>query len=310
MKALVGTALEESFKEGAKVDRHRDGEPGNPDADVLLRVKDDRLWIVRPDRPWWTTPGAYDETPSVSLAEDSAKLAANLKTAVWSLARAAKLIRVTSAFEARREMTGDIAVKASMAPAPARDAKAACKTDAAPETAQASPISPLLPAAAGNCDFVSIEITNDGDTDYYVAGFLRRCAGRRLCHARQHREVRLRPSAARRHGKKLSFKFWIDTWDEKTGKPSTVGAENFVLLAVPKDASGAAPRLCALTQPTLTAMQQTRSVEAGVTRGTRKHISTLMDGIEGGATRGASAATEDESGPGMTGRLFVFDVKP
>ncbi len=310
LKALVGTALEESFKEGAQSIGIEMGEPGNPDADVLLRVKDDRLWIVRPDRPWVTTPGAYDETPSVSLDEDSAKLAANLKTAVWSLARAAKLIRVTSAFEGAEGNDSDIAVKASMAPAPARDAKAACKTDAAPETAQASPISPLLPAAAGNCDFVSIEVTNDGDTDYYVAGFyVDALGGVFAMPASTAKSGCVRPLPAGT-GKKLSFKFWIDTWDEKTGKPSTVGAENFVLLAVPKDASGAAPRLCALTQPTLTAMQQTRSVEAGVTRGTRKHINTLMDGIEGGATRGASAAPEDESGPGMTGRLFVFDVKP
>ncbi len=145
LKALVGTALEESFKEGAQSIGIEMGEPGNPDADVLLRVKDDRLWIVRPDRPWVTTPGAYDETPSVSLDEDSAKLAANLKTAVWSLARAAKLIRVTSAFEGAEGNDSDIAVKASMAPAPARDAKAACKTDDAPETAQASPYRPCCP---------------------------------------------------------------------------------------------------------------------------------------------------------------------
>ena len=98
-------------------------------------------------------------------------------------------------------------------------------------------------------------------------------------------------------------------WDEKAQKPSTTGAENFVILAVPKDASGAAPRLCALTQPTLAAMQQTRGVEAGSTRGPKNQLSTLLDGVEGSATRGASAAAE-EDGPAMSARLFVFDVKP
>ena len=109
-------------------------------------------------------------------------------------------------------------------------------------------------------------------------------------------------------GKKLSFSFFIDTWDEKAGKPSTVGAENFVLLAVPKD-KGGPPRLCAIAQPTLSGMQQTREVETAATRGSKSKLSTLLNGVEGSTTRGASAAPED-GGPAMSGRLFVFDVKP
>ncbi len=111
-------------------------------------------------------------------------------------------------------------------------------------------------------------------------------------------------------GKKLNFRFWIDTWDEKNNRPSTTGAENFVILAVPKDKTGAAPRLCSLTQATLSGMQQTRNVEMPNTRGGKTRLATLLDGVEGAATRGASAPEEDEGGGGMTGRLFVFDVKP
>lgn len=309
LKPAVDAALAESVKNGAEAIGIEMGDAGNPDADVLLRVKNGRLWIVRPDRPWVTEPGAYDETPSVDLAEDPAKLAGEIKTAIWSLARAAKLIRVTSALNSSGSADDDLAVKAVISPSPARNAKAACQTDKVPDAAQASPVSPMLPAAAGNCDYVSIEVSNDSDLDYYVAGFyVDALGGVTAMPASTQKSGCVRPLPAGT-GKKLTFKFWIDTWDEKTGKPSTTGAENFVVLAVPKDGSGAAPRLCALTQPTLSAMQQTRAVEMPGTRGSAGKLSSLLSGVEGGATRGASAAPED-GGPPMTGRLFVFDVKP
>lgn len=311
-EALVKSALDESFKDGADTIGITLGEPGNPDADALLRVKDNRLWIVRPDRPWVTTAGAFDETPSLSLSDPPETLAGEVKTAVWSLARAAKLIRVTSALDSasEQEEEPEISVKAAMSPAPGRDAKAACNTKSVPDMAQASPVSPLMPAAAGNCDFVSIEVSNEGDTDYYVAGFYVDALGGVAAMPASTAKsgcVRSLPAGT---GKKLTFKFWIDTWDEKSGKPSTSGAENFVVLAVPMDRSGAAPRLCSLTQPTLQAMQQTRDVELPASRGTRSQLAGLLSGVEGTATRGVSAAAEDSSGPAMTGRLFVFDVKP
>ena len=64
---IVNTALSDSFKDGADAIGIEMGEAGNPDADVLLRVKDNRLWVVRPDRPWVTEAGAYNETPSIAL---------------------------------------------------------------------------------------------------------------------------------------------------------------------------------------------------------------------------------------------------
>jgi hypothetical protein len=304
----VSAALAESFKSGAETIGIELGEAGNPDADVLLRVKDNRLWIVRPDRPWVTEAGSFNETPSLALDAKPDALAQSLKTAVWSLARAAKLIRVTSALDGAGGDDGDIAINASFARAAASDPKAACKTDAVPDAASAAPLSPMLPQAAGNCDYVSIEVTNDGDIDYYVAGFyVDALGGIAAIPYSTSKSGCVRPLAAGT-GKKLNFKLWIDTWDEKAGKPSTTGAENFVVLAVPKEA-GAAPRLCALTQPTLSGMQQTRDVAEGVKRGSKAKLSSLMDGMQGSATRGASAAPED-GGPAMAGKLFVFDVKP
>ncbi|WP_373502751.1 caspase family protein, partial [Aestuariivirga sp.] len=284
-KGLVSQALSDSFKYGAESIGIEMGKPGNPDADVLLRVKDGRLWVVRPDRPWVTAPGAYDETPSLPLSGDQATLATSVKTAVWSLARATKLVRVASALDSAGTSDGDILVQAAMQPSAAPDSKAACNMSTKPDMAQASPVSPLIPAGAGNCDYVSIEVSNDSDIDYYVAGFyVDALGGVSAMPASSAKSgcVRSLPAGT---GRKLTFSFWIDTWDEKSAKPSTVGAENFVVLAVPKDSKGgSAPRLCSLTQPTLAGMQQTRDVEMPGQRGSKQKLSMLLNGVQGATT--------------------------
>lgn len=301
----VNKAIAEAFAEGGTAL----GAPGNPDADLLLRVTDKRLWIVRPGRPWVTNPGAYDETPSLALDTYPETLSAGLKTAVWSLARASKLLRVANALGAGAGADDGIVTKATISHIPGQDAKGACQGSEPPPQAQATPLAPLLPSAAGNCDFVDIEVSNDSGQDCYIAGFYVDALGGVAALPRKSANtgcVRPLPAGT---GKTLAFKFWIDTWDEKANKPSSTGAENFVVLAVPKDATHQAPKLCALTQPILTAMQQTRGIEEPSTRGKSNRLSALLGAVEGGATRGVSAAP-DEDGPAMSGRLFVFDVKP
>jgi hypothetical protein len=255
-----------------------------------------------------TTPGAFDETPSLPLDLGAEALSARLKDAIWSLARATKLVRVTSALEGSSSADDGITIKASMSKS-SGDAKAACGDASTPDGAQSSPVEPLMPVAAGNCDFVTIEVSNDSDSDYYVGGFYVDALGGVAAipgSARKSGCMRNLPAGT---GKALNFKFWIDTWDEKAGRPSSTGAENFVVLAVPKQGSTPAPRLCALTQPTLADMQRTRAVETPDTRAKAGTLSTLLGGIQGESTRAVSAAPEDD-GPPMSGRLFVFDVRP
>lgn len=114
---------------------------------------------------------------------------------------------------------------------------------------------------------------------------------------------------AGRQRQAADFRFWIDTWDEVANRPSAIGAENFVVLAIPKGDARQPPKLCALTQPTLTAMQQTRSVEGERFERKGGKLSALLGAVGGETTRSFSAAAEDD-GPAMSGRLFVFDVRP
>jgi hypothetical protein len=310
-KATVVAGLATTFRDDADKLGVALGKDGDPDADLMLRVKDQRLWIVRPDRPWVTRPGAYDETPSLALAGGPEKFGATLKDAVWSLARAARLLRVAAALDTGKPggAASDLEMTATISRSPGKDPKAACGGSEAPPGARSPPLQPLLPAAAGNCSFVDIEVKNTSDQDYYVAGFYVDSLGgvsaipanvqKRGC-------VRTLPAGG---DQPLVFRFWIDTWDEAANRPSSTGAENFVVLGVAKDATHEPPRLCALTQPTLQAMQQTRDVEMAGTRGTRNKLATLIGDVQGGNTRGVSAAPDD-NGPAMAGMLFVFDVKP
>ena len=303
-KQAVTKSITDTFQDDAQKLGIALGEPGNADADLMLRVKNQRLWIVRPDRPWVETAGAYNETPSLALDGD----AAALKTAVWSLARAAKLLRVASSLDSQSDGEDGITISGSMLRTPGQDPKGACAKEP-PATAVASPVEPLMPVATGNCDFIEIDVKNESDQDYYVSGFYVDSLGGIAAipaNTAQNGCVRTLISDGK---KQLRFRFWINTWDVKNAKPTSTGAENFVILAVPKDESRQPPKLCALTQPTLTAMQQTRDVEMPATRGEKSKLSELLGDVEGGATRGVSAAS-DEEGAKMSGRLFVFDVKP
>lgn len=305
MNEVLGAALgEEAAKIGITT-----GAAGNPDADLILRVKNNRLWVVRPDLAWVETPGAYDETPSLAIDPDTAKFAPEVKNAIWSLARAAKLIRVASGLGESASEDDGITLKATMKRIPGQDPKGSCPKEV-PEGAMASPVEPLLPVATGNCDFVEISVTNETDQDYYVSGFYVDSLGGIAAiptNTMQNGCVRTLISDGQ---KDLRFRFWISTWDKKKNRPTSVGTENFVILATPKGENRQPPKLCSLTQPTLQAMQQTRDVEMPGTRGEKNQLAALLGDVEGSATRGVSAAAEDEEGPGMAGRLFVFDVKP
>ncbi len=308
-KQLMQAALDAAFGDaGLKIGISL-GKAGDPDADLILRVKNKRLWVVRPDLAWVETPGAYDETPSLALEGAPEKFAPAVQNAIWSLARAAKLIRVASGLGETASEDDGITLKATMKRIPGQDPKGSCPKEV-PENAVSSLVEPLLPVATGNCDFVEISVTNETDEDYYVSGFYVDSLGGIAAiptNSMQNGCVRTLISDG---AKDLRFRFWINTWDKKKGKPTSVGTENFVILATPKGEDRQPPKLCSLTQPTLQAMQQTRDVEMPGTRGSKNKLAALLGDVEGSATRGVSAAADEDEGPGMAGRLFVFDVRP
>jgi len=313
---LVKNAIEEGLGEaagGASIGIEL-AAPGDPQADLQLRVAKDRLWIVRPERPWVTDAGSFDETPSLTIGADAKQIAEELKESVWLLARAAKLIRVTgAASEGTKDGNGGIEIKANVFRDGAKgaDAKTACTPKGDPSLPSAT-LSQLLPYAAGNCDYIEISVSNPSDYTYFVGGFYVDALGGvsplipkdadRGC-------VRRLPSGS---DGAVTYKFKINTWDAAKGRPAAIGVENAVILAIPEDATKIAPRLCSLIQPTLDRTQATRSAEASTaSRGSGASLKQLLDGVTGSSTRAATVTTGDEeSGPQMGGGLFVFDVRP
>jgi hypothetical protein len=309
-RTLVDAAIGSLFAESSGALGISRGEPGDPDADLILRIRNGRLWILRPDRPWVETPGAFDETPSFPLTGGAEVLAMSLEESVFRLARAARLLRVASSLaegSAVDEEEG-LAVSAKIVRAAQGDPKQACPKQP-PAAGAVDPLLPLLPVKAGNCDLIEIEVRNEGERDYYISGFYVDSLG----------GIAVIPQSSEKSGcvrtlpmgtdKPLRFAFRINTWDRANNRPSSTGPENFVLMAAPKDDNRQPPRLCALTQPTLARMQETRSAEAGSTRGVANQLQSLLEGLEGGtATRAAS--DEEGGGPVVTNRLYVFDVRP
>lgn len=288
------------------------GEAGNPDGDVLLRAQNGRLWIMRPDRPLDTKAGSFGETPSIEIGDDPQKLAEKVKQAVWSLSRAEKLIRFASSIGSaqdpntdRPEITATIERKGDKSSDPA-------STCAKPDkNAQGKSLAAFSPQGVGNCDTVRFKISNETDQTYYIAAFYVDALGGVMPLSSQDKArgcVRTLYSGSG----EVTYTIQINTWDAKNKRPAAIGTENAVIIAIPQDASKIAPSMCSLIQPTLSAMQQTRSVEGAATRGSAqgKSLKNLLGGITGSATRAATIQEDEGGGPAMTSSLFTFDVRP
>ena len=285
-------------------------EAGNPDGDVLLRVENDRLWIMRPDRPLDMAAGSFGETPSLAIDADPNILAEKLKQAVWSLSRADKLVRFASSVGSSSDENAERPVIVATIQRKGADPSKGCpkpnKND------PADPLDAFTPQGVGNCDTVRFKITNETDQTYYVAAFYVDALGGVYPLSNQDKArgcVRTLYSASG----DINYTIQINTWDGQNEKPAAIGTENAVFLAIPQDSTKIAPSMCSLIQPTLSAMQQTRSVEAAsATRGSAqgRSLKTLLGGITGSATRTASIQEDEDGGPAMSSALFTFDVRP
>lgn len=292
---------------GIDLDRSGGGLP-----DLSLRIADNRLWMLRPGQPWIREAGSFYETPSFDLAGDPAALADKLKQSVWLYARATKLVRVTSAAAAVGGDEPGIVVTGTLKrdEAGAEASRSPCAdVPAAPLPSRA--IEPLMPIAAANCDIVEIKIANPSLYGYHVGGFYVSANGEvaPLKHSDVAKGcVRSLPAGS---SESITYRTRIQTWDAEKKRPSSIGVENVVILAIPQDDSNIAPRLCSLIQPSIGEMQEARSIEdQSMKRGGRRALSRLLAGINGSAQRGGAEIDEGDEGPAMAGSLFVFDLKP
>ena len=248
---VIGPALDTAFgpASGSKDIGIALGNAGNPDGDVLLRVGQGRLWIVRPDRPFNQTKGAFGETPSLALGSDPQELGEKTKQAIWLLARAAKLVRLGASMNAGGGMEG-LTIKAELQKRPApSDPGQPCG-----KISKSDPWEPFDAFAAqgvGNCDVVRLKVTNETDTTYYVGGFYVDALGGVQTLSTQDRSRGCVRTLYSGSGGEVTYTLQINTWDAANKRPAAIGVENAVILAIPQDATKIAPRLCSLVQATL-----------------------------------------------------------
>ncbi|MGE3830794.1 MAG: caspase domain-containing protein [Parvibaculaceae bacterium] len=290
------------------------GTAGDPDGDVFLRVENGRLWIVRPNQPFNIKAGDFGETPSIAIGDDPAVLSDKLREAVWSIARATKLVRFAAATGKDGEGSNGSGVKIAAEMQrlgdKSADPKTACgKPD---KNAKGRPLESFATSAVGNCDVVRFHVTNESDTDtYYIAAFYVDALGGVQTLSNQDKSRGCVRTLYPGENASVNYTIQINTWDRKNNSPAPTGEESTVILAIPQDASKIAPSMCSLIQPTLADMQQTRGVEEkSATRGTGNKLKTLLGGITGSATRGVSIPEDEEGAPQVVGNLFTFDVKP
>lgn len=308
----VGAALEEAFgpASGSKDIGIALGAAGDPDGDVLLRVGNGRLWIVRPDRPLDQTKGGFGETPSIAIGDDPKALGERTKQAVWLLARAARLVRLGASMGEAGGSDGlTIEAEIQKAPAPHDPAKACGKPG---KSDPWRPFNAFAAQGVGNCDVVRLKIANETDTTYYVGGFYVDALGGVQPLSNQDKSRGCVRTLYSGTGSQVTYTLQINTWDAVNKRPAAIGVENAVVLAIPQDETKIAPRLCSLIQATLAETQATRSVEdQSANRGPGRALKNLLGGITGSATRAASIASEEDDGRAkISGSLFVFDVRP
>ena len=255
-----------------------------------------------------TEAGAYRETPSLPLDEDPERLRAEFNDAIWKLARAAETL-----CERRRHSTAKTkaTVWRSREPSPRSPTRIQGRV-ALQHHPGVTPRSPLYPRSCllrpATAVLSTFQVRNEGDLDYYLAGFyVNSLGGVTAIPTNVITSGCVRTLPAGSEGA-LSFKFWIDTWDEISNEPSSTGVENFLLLAIPKDETRSPPALCALVQPTLVAAQQTRDIE--IATGQENGLSKLINGIVDASSRGISVAAAGDDKSEITARLFILDVKP
>ena len=289
------------------------GAAGDPDGDIFLRVQNGRLWIVRPNQPFNTKAGDFGETPSVAIGSDPQALADKLREAVWSIARATKLVRFAAATgKESGGGQGGVKIVAEMQRLgdKSADPKSACgKPD---KNAKGRPLETFATSAVGNCDVVRFRVTNESDIDtYYIAAFYVDALGGVQTLSNQDKSRGCVRTLYPGDNSVVNYTIQINTWDKRANAPAPTGEESTVILAIPQDSTKIAPSMCSLIQPTLADMQQTRGVEEkSATRGTGNKLKGLLGGITGSATRGASIPEDEEGAPQVVGNLFTFDVKP
>lgn len=280
-------------------------------ADMQVIAEEGRLWLVSEGQALVKSPDAYDRSFAIAIAGRSeADVAADLRNALWTFARAANLVRLAGAAEIGGQPNADldITLERTRETDPAGLAQPA-RTCAGPsKPSEASPVASGGIAAVSHCDQIRLSITNRGALDVDVGVFFLDPMGEVSVPVRDWRQsgcVGFVPAKATRP---LALRTVVRTWTDKG--PSHTGQHRILVFAMPRT-DRLPPSLCHLLQPSV----EKARAEAVATRagGTRRGFATLLERAAlADSTLRAANPFEDEpaEGAGVTVRQFTLDIRP
>ncbi len=250
-------------------------------ADVLLRVADDRIWLV-PDSGTFEKNGrSHTRYVEIGGLSDPDGLRKRIEPALQAQAKAQNLLRVADAMPGETG-AGKLEIERYLL----RDRGIAEANARAPDDRACAPASRTIPASAerlesdvatpdlGQCDMIYFKIGNIGDkpidlTPLYLD------AGGTISNFGPESGLRLEPKA-----KPETVAIRIKSFNTDTGQPEPAGQERFLFIAVEVDGRHAfAANFAHLAQPSLT-----RSAVSATPLG-----AYLDAAVFGGATRAISA---------------------
>lgn len=288
-------------------------EPSATDVNLMTMVEDGQLWLLRPGEQLVKDEASFDKTFSIAIDGRSEEdVERDLRSLVWSLARAERLARTAETFS---NVPGQSPV--TFQPAyfregeRAKDGRDVCYFEdfyspEDPVFAQSlRSLANVRPVATGNCDVIRVTVANtssqEGDHFYIGAFFIDARGGVEplsvIGSNVQSTCVYDLPAGT---DQTLVYDFGVQTWDGD--RPSTAGLERLVFLALRRDESQIQPNLCALAQPTPEATTRSMGDEDN-------ELNALLAAVGGNMTRSGSLGGSTST---IAMRSFVLelDVQP
>jgi len=287
-------------------------------AQVRLRVRDGRVWMLPADGEWIRTEEAndpklkvYPVTPSVAMQSDSMLNTANdLAAKLYSRARAANLVRAAEAWNealADRGAAPNIRVTAErmIDRGSNRDPHRECPKSTEGYKTVSSFEEKAVPAIF-HCDVIKVRIVNTSPHDLDVnVSYVD--AGGGIQHIDQHSGDPCTFTIPAGDGEAVRYAI-VRAWISKTNTPDTVGREHIVVTAI-EQKDGIQSDLC---------FDQATTRDVGEPRGPKRGaagslLRTLREAsLAPAATRGGGAAIEKDSddAPEASAAVFSFEVTP
>jgi hypothetical protein len=280
-------------------------------ADMQVIADDGRLWLVPEGQALVKQPDAYDRSFAIAVAgRPESEVAADLRNALWTFARAANLVRLAGAAEIGGQSNADIDITLERVretdPNALVQPMRSCAGPSKPS--DAGRVASGGVAAVSHCDQIRLSITNRGALDVDVGVFFLDPMGEVSVPVRDWRQngcVGFVPAKATRP---LTLRTVVRTWTDKG--PSHTGQHRVLVFAMPRT-DRLPPSLCHLLQSS--ADKARAEIVATRAGGTRRGFTALLERAAlADASLRAANPFEDEPGEGASVmvRQFTLDIRP